>query len=1038
MHTDILRNSPIGGVLDLVADQQHQVSGTVVDQQGQPLPGVSILEKGTTNGTQTDFNGTFQLSTTDSNSVLVFSYIGFLTQEVSIDGDSTISVSLEEDTEYLDEVVVIGYGEVRKSQLASAVNVITSESFEALPITNAVSALQGILPGTVVTRGNGQPGIGGFDLTIRGFSSTNGGNSPLIIVDGVPGSILDVNFTDVESITTLKDGAASIYGARAANGVILVTTKSGKTGEPQIELDVSNTISNPVGFFTSLSSIQVAEMMLESYIDLDAVAGTTLSGNPAFWTEEELRRIVNGERLTKRDRPAPGRFFTSDFTDYTDLVFDSGLQQNYNLSISGSGEKINYRGSVSYIDEQGVLAEGPDSNSRFNARVNNLYRPNDKLSIDSRLALIREHTTRPVASAFGFIPFIWPFFPSNPTSSNTEVYSSFGGFVNPLQRITEEGTVDNYQTTVSANIKLDYNLLNNLKLTTQIGGDYSFFESTTFNKEIALRDGETGEVYQSNRNAPTRGSKRLDKYLYSTVIAYLNYANRFGKHDVSITLGGSHEEREDEFFTTFRSDILSSDFFSLNLGDADSATNNGFTTDWSIRSLFGRGSYIYDDKYILTTQFRYDGSSRFADGNRWGLFWGASLAWNAHREKFIQDTGLFDNLKIRLSTGQTGNQEGIGLYDYQQRITVGGAYPFGAGTRTAAAFLGPLVDATRTWETVQTDNIGIDFAVLNNKLSGSFDYFVKSNKDMLAPVTAPAVLGTSPPFSNNAELSTKGFEVQLTWQDDISKDISYFLSGTVFDAKTRVIDYAGQDTYGRGTIYIREGHPINDIYGFKFDGVIQNQAELDAYKAQVEVNQGIVPAQIDVGDAIYADINGDGRISDFAADGSDGDLVRIGNTNPQYSYGFNLGLSVNNFDISAFFQGVVDRDFTIGGELRRPWSVPWRRPDARFYRTTWAPDRTNVKFPRAIANNSIGEYNFIISDNTLLDAGYLRLKNVRISYTIPQSLVDKIGLKKAKIYATGFDLWETTNLDGGYDPESASPTNYPFSRRYSLGLNLTF
>ncbi|MCY4562789.1 MAG: TonB-dependent receptor [Flavobacteriaceae bacterium] len=1017
----------------LKSSAQFQVSGNVVGQDGIPLLGATILEKGTTNGTQTDFNGNFSIVVSSQDAVLTVSYLGYLSQDIEIVDDAEITIILQEDFSDLNEVIVIGYGEVIRSQLASAVNTIDSESFEALPLNNAIAALQGVLPGTVVTRGNGQPGGGGFDLTIRGSSSTNGGNSPLIIIDGIPGNIIDVNAKDIETVTTLKDGAASIYGARAANGVIIVTTKQGERGTPSIELDISNTISRPVGFFTSLSSIQVADFMLESYFELDQAAGTKLAGNPSWWTEDELQRIIAGEKITKR--ATPGRFLSSDFYDYTDLVFDNGYQQNYNLSISGAGEKNSYRSSISYVKENGVLSVGPDSNTRFNARINDVYRPIEKIKIDTRLSLIREHTSSPINSAFGFVPFTWPFFPDRPFSGNTEVYSSVGGFVNPLATLTEQGSVNRHITNLTANIRVDYNLVKNFTLTTQIGGDYGFNESTNFNREFSLYDAEAGEVY-SLRNSPTRGSKRLDKYLYSTVIAYVNYNKRFGKHNISTTIGGSHEERENEFFTTARSDILSTDFFSLNLGDADSATNNGFKTDWSIRSLFGRGSYIYDDKYILTSQFRYDGSSRFSEDTRWGLFWGVSLAWNAHKEKFIEDLNVFDNLKLRLSTGQTGNQEGIGLYDYQQLINIGGQYSFGDGTRTAGAFLGGLVDPTRTWETVQVDNIGIDFTVLNNKLIGAIDYFIKTNKDMLAPVTTPAVLGASAPFSNNALLRNKGFEVQLTWKDQINQDFSYLLSGTLYDSNPVVIDYAGRDTYSQGTVYIREGYSINEIYGYKFDGIIQNQQELDAYVGQVGKNQGIVPADINIGDARYRDINGDGRISAFADDGEDGDLVKIGSTSLRYSYGFNLGLNYKNFELSAFFQGVLQRDFFTSGEIGRPWAVPWRRPDSRFYNTTWTPNRTNAKFPRSIANNGIGNYNFTLSDNTLLDASYLRWKNLRLGYNLPDSISNQVGLRDVKVYLSGFDLWEITNLDGGYDPESANINNYPFSRRYSLGVEI--
>ncbi len=1007
---------------------QQTITGNLTDINRGPLAGVNILVQGTNRGAQTDFDGNYKISASKGE-VLVFSFLGMKTQSITVGDSTTLNIVMVEDTANLDEVVVIGYGTTKKSTLAASVSKIDAEAFEALPITNAAQALQGTLPGTVVTRSNGQPGGGGFDLTIRGFSSTNGGNSPLIIIDGIPGALTDLNPSDIDNIVTLKDASAAIYGNRASNGVLLVTTKKGKSGQPIIEIDVSTTFSKPVGFFTSLSAAQTAELAKEGYY--------TFSDGPTAhpWLPESfLDAAIAGQVVSHRQ----GSFFLySDTTDYTDLVFDTGHQQNYNISLSGSTNKSSYRTSLGYIKEEGTLSEGADNNTRFNARLNYIHNFNDRLKIATRMGFVREHTESPVANGFGFVPFTWPFFRNHP-DGRPDLLASNQGFTNPLQQLRDHGNNDNFSTDLSVNLKVDYEIVDNVTLTGQVGGDYGFLERSQFIRTYQNYDVETGEPYQT-RNSPNRGTKFFDKSLYSTVIGYANYANVFnGVHDVSITAGASQEQGDNEGFWARRTTFPSNDFFSLNLGDGDSQENNGSATDWSLESVFGRAAYIYDGKYIVSGQFRYDGSSRFSGGDQWGFFWGASLAWNLHKENFIQDLNIFDNLKLRISTGETGNQQGIGLYDFQQRINVGGQYPFGNGGRVSGAFLGNLVDPTRSWETIETKNIGLDFTLFDNKLSGSFDYFIKTNKDMLAPVTAPQVLGAQPPFSNSGELEGKGFELSLAWRDKISDDLSYFVSGTLFDSKNKVTKYIGQDTYNSGVVGIREGYPINDIYGYTFDGIIQDQVELDAYKTSINAGTAFTPTDIQIGDAKYKDLNGDGRLSTFGDDGTNGDVTPIGNVTPRYSYGFNLGIEYKNFEVSVFFQGVGERDFFIGDELRRPWSVPWRRPDARFYNNTWLPTRPNAKFPRAVANNGIGNYNYVLSTNTLLDGSYLRLKNVRISYNLPKEILNKVGIQRAKFYLTGFDLWTVTKLDGGYDPESVSNSNYPFSKRFTLGLNLAF
>ncbi|SIQ98490.1 SusC/RagA family TonB-linked outer membrane protein [Maribacter ulvicola] len=1006
---------------------QYIVSGKVTDVEGQPLPGSSVVEKGTTNGTQTDFDGNFTLNTADDNAVLVISYIGFAAQEVSVKNQIEITVVLKEDAAGLDEVVVIGYGKVRREALSGAVGVLNNEVLEDLPLTNSISGLQGRLAGTVITRTNGRPGEEGLNIRVRGASTVNGNNAPLIIVDGIPGSLSDLNPNDIETTTVLKDASAAIYGARASNGVILVTTKKGKSGKPKININSSYSVKRRADFFEQLSSYQIATMNREAR---DNAGG----GGEFSLTDAQIEAMRNetGEPI----EIGYGTVYAKTW-DYSDLAFQDGSQQNIDANISGSTDKLSYRTSFGFIKEDGLLKQGSDDNQRLNSRVNISYKPLDRLNIDTRLAISRQRTRSPNQSGLGQIlrifPFMTPYTAADPTK-----YAITQGFRSPMQRHEQGGTNTSLDTRIEANAKVDYELLDNFTATGQVGSNLRFREFNNFTRTITTWDELTGESAGTS-NDPNTGFEGFGKEVYATLIGYLNYNNTFaGAHNLSVTAGASHEQFEESGFWAQRRGFPSNDFFSLNLGDSEAQTN-GVLNDatWTIRSLFGRSSYVLNDKYIFDFNMRYDGSSRFSKDTRWGLFWGVSGAWQLGREKFIEDLNIFDALKLRFSYAETGNQDGIGLYDYIGTVTINGEYPFGNGARIAGANVGNLVDPTRTWETLKTENVGLDFSILNNNLSASFDYFIKKNEDMLVPVNVPSLLGSPAPSGNNGSLETKGWELSLNWQEDIGEHFSYFVNVNVGDAKNVVTNFGGQDTYNVGRVGVREGYAIDTYHGWVFDGIIQNQEELDAYSGL----EG-VPSNIGIGDARYKDVNNDGVISVFGEDGENGDVVPLGNPTPRYNYGINLGFNYKNVEFSAFLQGVGKKDIFLDGDWSAPWFHPWHKPDSRFWNTTWSPDRTNAKYPR-LSHSSIRGWNYNKSTNTLLDASYIRLKNLTVGYNLPKSVIDKLGLAKLKLYATGLDLWEKHNLGGGFDPESLTATQtvpqaYPFSRLYSFGVSITF
>ncbi len=1018
-YPSVIKNS--NEKLELIEVQQT-ITGLVTDEEGLPLPGVTVRIKGVNEGDNTNMDGEFSIKA-DPDDILVVSFVGFETQEIPVGDRSVIDITLVEDVGELNEVVVVGYGEQSKATLSGSVASVGSEVFENIPISNPIAALQGTLPGSIIQRGSGRPGDEGFSVNVRGFSSVNGTGEALVIIDGIPGDLSEINPNDIESTTVLKDAAASIYGARAAGGVLLVTTKKGKIGEPRIQVNASYSHRVPTGMFDQLNSAQVAEM----HIEASENAGQT------SWIPDGFIEDVEAGNVHPVD-VGWNTIFTGNW-DWTDLVLGTGSQQNYDINLSGANESSRYRASVGYIEEEGVYNYGNDNNRRLNARLNYNYDINDKLKIDTRLSFSRKKRQAPSMDAMFRINTMYPFQP--PTVWEDD--SKWGSvYENPLQELDEGGTQNFNDTRLDANLKMDYQVHSNLTLTGQVGSNYRFNHHKSFFRTFETYHAHNGSL-RSVINDPNAGEEVQNDHVYYTAIGYINYDENFkGLHDISITGGASTEKEKHRFFSARRTGFPTNDSdFSLNLGDSEDQTNNGGGSDWVINSFFGRASYVFDNKYIFETNFRYDGSSRFAPETRWGFFWGASGAWRLTEEKFIQDLNVFDNLKMRLSYGETGNQDGIGLYDYVQNVNIGGTYPFGDGARIANASLGGLVDPNRSWETIKTQNIGLDFGLLDNRLSGSFDYFIKNNEDMLTPITLPSVLGASAPAGNNGSLRAWGWEGVLNWKDQINENWSYDIGLNISDSENKVIEYGGQDTYSHGLVQVREGYPINTYHGYISDGLITSQEELDAYSAL----EG-VPGDIGIGDAKYKDLNNDGEISVYGEDGEDGDVVPLGSTTPRYTYGVNIGVQFKNFEFSTLVQGVGKKQIQMDGDWRMPWVFDWHKPDSRWYHNTWSPERPNNPNPRQTHGN-IRHWNYAISNRTAIDASYTRLKNISIGYNLPKRLLTRIGIQKAKVYAVGYDLWEKQNLGGGYDVEAlkvgqAAALTYPYNKNYTIGLNLNF
>lgn len=1007
--------------------QNFKIEGTIIDVNGMPLPGATILEEGTSNGVQSDFDGKFVITVKSKDAHLRVSYIGYLTQDIEINGQTKISITMYEDVAKLDEVVVIGYGERTKKSIAGSIEQISGEILENRPITNVLNGLQGALPGLTVTRSSGTPGSEGYDLNVRGLNSLNGGNSPLVLIDGVEGNLNLLNPNDIQSTTLLKDASASIYGARAAGGVLLITTKTGKK-EQKINFTYSTNYS------TNVISNLTQRVNIRQWIEMDWEAKLASGSIPQFagggTLEEVLAKVDAG---AEPDYIGGNAYLFYEDVDWDDILFDDGVQVNHNFSVNGGGDRTDYATSFGYTKVDGILSDGWDSDERYNLRLNHGYDITDKLRLESRISYNRSRTLegpRGSSNVFALRNKMFTWFPVYTLSGST--YGEQWGFENPKQWASNDpGKSTRIRENINGNFNLSYKIFKDLKLQGQVAINRNIGNDEHFRNIVPrINYNDTPAGFAQNRTELLLWNQNST---YKNLSLYLDYRIKFSKkHDINVMAGISHEENESKSFWASRDEFSQTEVLSLNLGSNENMLNSSNANHWAIRSYFGRLTYVFDTKYVAELNYRRDGTSVFSPAKRWGDFGGVSLNWIASEEKFIKKLNVFNLLKVRASYGTTGNQNlNVGnLYDYISLINIGGVYPFGDGERAQSASEAGLVSQSRTWEDLETTNLGLDFAILNSRLSGSLDIYKKNNNNMLLGVNLPSVLGGAPPAKNIGSLETKGFEFSLNWNDQLSSNFSYGIGFYLSDNNNILTDLDGRDLIS-GT---REGYPLGTIWGYVWDGIIQNQVELNEYKKLTGI-----PNNIEIGDARYKDVNGDGKISLYDDEGNDGDVINLGTNAPRYSFGVNLSAKYKSFDFSAFIQGVGKRTVFYQGAFAIPFEQPWWQPLKRFYGNTWQPDNPTAKYPR-LTTGSTRYWNYLTSENTRVNGAYARLKNITFGYSLPKDVLNKLRLSNLRIYFSGEDLFTLDHMTGGYDAENTNGSDvfYPFTKRYSIGLNLTF
>lgn len=991
-----------------VSAQGRTLSGQVTSDDG-PLPGATVLEKGTANGTITDLEGHFQLSLLyDSSQFVIVSYVGFDEQVIDITNQqSNLEVHLQYNLTELQDVVVVGYGTQKKENLTGAVGQIDSKAIQGKPVVNAYQALQGETPGLVVQQGTSEPGTNP-QINIRGLSTING-TTPLIVVDGVISSLNNINPNNIASVSVLKDAAsASIYGSRAANGVILVTTKSGEAGKPKFTYSTMVGLQQPTNFPKVADSWEYATLRNEALVNSGMA--------PAFTQQQILDYKEHGPNVSH----------------YRSLFQEYAPQSSHDLSLSGADKGLNYFMSLGYLS-QNSLFKGPDYGyKRYNFRINLDKEISDRLKVGGRISAVRNDIKDHAWFTEWLIePTVRtpPLYNIVDESGNYTLVSGSNG--NSLARLETGGGRQSQNDEVLGNVSLEYEVVPNLKLKGVLGGNITSNQTHEFRKSIQY-------AYPGGGDNQNSVSEQYSRSLYLNPYVTANYVKTIaGKHRIDALVGASTERYQTRFFGVTGLDVPGNEFGVIN--NASEILRSGTTGSanaWAINSFFGRAGYAFADKYLLEANLRYDGSSRFSKENRWGIFPSVSAGWVISQESFFNAlASVVSFAKIRASWGQLGNQDINDLYGYQSLVGVSSnVYAFGNVGVPGAYY--SVSNANRTWETSTMKNLGLDLSFFRNQLEFTFDVFDNLTENILLQLPVPATYGLGQPYQNAGSVRNQGWEASVRVQQSTGS-VQHALSLNVSDNLNEVVNLQGREFISGFDVQniLREGYPLYSYYALRSDGFFNSADEIAAHATP------LFATSVKPGDIKYIDRNSDGQI-DY-----ENDRFIIGNPFPRYTFGATYRADWKGLDFSIFVQGVGKRQQWVRGEVVEAFHNNNEGPVFKQHLDRWTPVNTDATYPRlTVGSESVN--NAARSDFWIYDAHYLRLKNVQIGYTVASGLLSKIHVSNARIYLTGLNLLTWSPFNIGLDPEVSASLNgggaassgrvYPVSRVYSTGLEITF
>ncbi|SDN06297.1 SusC/RagA family TonB-linked outer membrane protein [Siphonobacter aquaeclarae] len=1002
------------GLRALAADPALVVTGTVTAGKA-PLPGVSVAVKGTTTGTVTDAAGKYSLNIPGPDAVLVFTSVGYVSKEVPVGGRTVVDVALDEDQKQLNEVVVVGYGTQKKVNVTGAVATVSGDEMIRRPVTNPTSMLQGTMPGVQITQGTGEPGNEGLSIRIRGTGTFSGaGSDPLVLIDGVQGNLSDLNPNNIENVSVLKDAAsASIYGARAANGVILVTTKKGSEGRFRVQYSGNYALYQPTKLFKLITnSAEYMELYNEARLNSGLTSG--------LYSPEQISAYRNA---TDRN------LYPN--TDWLSLIFRTAPTQNHNLTFEGGKGGTRFNASLGYVNQKGIM-RGFDF-EKYNARLNLTSQISNRVSMGANIALKHGKTLAPVfgsedmfLSAMSQAPTYAPTLADGSGRYTYKAYDFEYNNKNPIALLDGHINRDKYDYSANTQGWVQVNLLEGLTWYTKGAVNVDFYKTKSFKPPLQLYNFRTNQFMTTLDLGG--GLEDKDEFnLYTNLYTYLDYAKTFaGHHAFKLQAGYSTERNNFQYLQGTRRNFPTDLLRELDAGSPSIQYANGSQYQWAIQSLFGRLNYNYRERYLLEANLRYDGTSRLAKASRWGIFPSFSAGWRVTEEEFFKNLNAswVNSLKIRGSWGQLGNQN-IGNYPYQAILSFTGNYPFDDQNLSSGVAQTNLSNANIKWETTTIADVGLDLTLFRG-LNLTADWYKKTTTDILRSSQVTGVVGLGAPTINNGTMQNTGIELGLSYHHQVSgglfNGLNYTAGINLEHYKNKLVTFGQREIDG---YRIREeGREWNTYYMLEVQGIFQTAQEVA--NAPKQYNDATVP-----GDLRYKDQNGDGVIND-------NDRVVMSGNYPGLNYSGNFSANWKGFDLSFMFQGVNSIRFYVDN-----WgTVPFVQgsPPTTDWRNRWTETNPSTTMPRIYWGWGAPDRIRRTSSYFLQDASYARLKNLTFGYSLPASVVKRLGMEGLRVYFSGDNLITLTKYRG-LDPErggSGSFVQYPQNKIFSLGVNLKF
>ncbi len=996
--------------------QIRTVAGTVTSSSGEPIPGATVTVNGTTIGTITDFEGNFSLPNVPSDATLLISFVGMKAQEVVVGNQSRFNIVLLEETIGLEEVVAIGYGMQKKINLTGSVASVSGDDLVRRPVTNVETMLQGQMAGVQIVQNSGEPGNEDVSIRIRGTGTfSDAGSDPLVLVDGVQGSLADLNPNNIESISVLKDAAsASIYGARAANGVILVTTKKGQEGKITMNYNGNYAVHTPTKLFDLITnSDEYMELFNEARLNSGLTSG--------LYTDE----IISSYRNATDRNLYPN-------TDWLDLLFSPAPTQTHNLSFSGGSNGTTFNVSLGYVNQEGVM-KGFDY-EKYNIRVNLSSRVNENIKFGGNFSVKkgmksapRQGATETFLAAMSQAPTYSPQLADGSGRYTFKAYDFEYNNKSPMAIIDHKVNQNTDDFVISSQGWLDVQLLKGLTWYTKAAINLSFSKFNDFRPQVPLYNFRTNEFMTYLDVGGAGLIIQDDQTEYKNLYTYLNFDQEFGDgHTVTAQAGYSVEDNVYQYLRGYRKDYPSDMLRELDAGSPAVQQANGTKKEWALMSFFGRLGYNYKDRYLLEANLRYDGTSRLSPNSRWGAFPSFSAGWRISEEQFFQNlnAGWLNSFKIRGSYGELGNQN-IGLYPYQSILDLTGNYSFDDANLSSGVAQTRLSNENIMWETTSITDFGFDLTAFDG-LNVTFDWYKKSTTDILRPSQVTDAVGLNPPTVNNGTMENTGVELSLLYSNQINSGslagLNYQVGFNIDHYKNELVDFGEREISGYSLR--EEGYEWDSYYMLEWIGIFQSEQEIA--NSPKQFNDATVP-----GDLKFKDQNGDEVIDND-------DRTPLSGRYPAFNYSFNFSANWKGFDLSAQLQGVADVKYFVND-----WgTIPFVQgsPPTTDWRNRWTTTNPSTSMPRIYWGWGAPERIRRNSSWYLQDGSYLRLKNLTVGYTLPGKLFDRIGVNQLRVYFSGDNLFTITDYPG-LDPErggSGAFVNYPQNKIYSFGVNVKF